>query len=98
MDVPRKNAATASISSPITCLTSTLAGPVLGIFFTQPGRALKSKYGTAIPAPMAPNVDNVVAGACVAAHADAPAMKGAVQGVERTAVRMPNANEPGSDS
>ncbi len=47
---------------------------------------------------MAPKVASVIAGVWVAAQAEAPPMKGAVQGVDNTAVITPNPNDPGTVS
>src|SRR6185503_8259750 len=80
--VPKKYAPAASISSPITCLISSLAGPARGIRLTSAGNAESTKYGSAIPVPIAANVLRVINGVCVADHAAAAPMNGAVQGVE----------------
>ena len=73
-------------------------GPERGTCWIRRGRADNKKYGKAIPVPMAANVTNVVAGFWVAAHATAAPINGAVQGVERTAVKMPITKEPGKVS
>ena len=96
--VPRKNTATATIKRPITCLISSLAGPVRGMRRTSAGHADSTRYGSAIPAPIAANVVIVIVGDCFDAHAAAEPMNGAVHGVERTAVMIPKANEPGAVS
>ena len=78
----------------MTCLTTSLAGPVRGIFLTRSGNALRKRYGTAMPAPIDANTVSTVSGVCVVAHAAAAPMSGAVQGVERIAVMMPKMNDP----
>src|SRR5439155_4664646 len=82
----------------MTCLMSSLAGPVRGIRLTKPGKADSSRYGAAIPAPIAAKVLRVITGDCVVAHAAAAPMNGAVHGVDSTAVMIPKPNEPPRDS
>src|SRR5688572_8760729 len=89
-----KYAAAASNSNPITCLTSSLAGPVRGILLTQPGLADRTKYGAAIPMPIDVKITMIIAGGNVAAPAkSAPATK-PKHGKPSTAVMTPNRNEP----
>ena len=71
-----------------------LAGPAFGIRSTRSGKAERIRYGRAIPPPMAAKVVRVVRGGWVAAQAAAAPMKGAVQGVDKTAARMPNPKDP----
>ena len=95
---PKKYTAAASINNPITCLTTSLAAPARGIFSTSFGNAASTRYGTAIPNPIAPNTVRVSEGSCLAAQSAAAPINGAVHGVDRTAVIIPNINEPYHES
>ena len=96
---PIKNIAAASNRMPMTCFTSSLAGPVRGMRATKFGNALKNKYGVAIPAPMAPNtISTVEVLPLEAAQPAAAPINGAVQGVDNTAVIIPNTNVPMNES
>ena len=70
-----------------------------GMRATKFGNALKNKYGVAIPAPMAPNtISTVEVLPLEAAQPAAAPINGAVQGVDSTAVIIPNTNVPMNES
>ena len=62
MPEPMKKIAIPSRKRPITCFTSSLAGPERGILLIHFGFAARMSYGSAIPTPIAPNVIIVSAG------------------------------------
>ncbi len=82
------------MKSPMTWRTTSAAAPLRGTAWTHCGASDSSRYGSAMPAPMAPKVASVTGGGWSAAHAAALPMNGAVHGVESTAVMIPNRNEP----
>ena len=86
-------------SRPITCFSTSLAGPLFGSRFASCGKALSTRYGAPIPSPMVRNTAMIVNGLfVVTAQPAAAPMSGAVQGVDSTAVITPKITEPGTVS
>ena len=96
--LPRKNAAAAIISSPITCLSSSLPGPVRGSLCVNCGKAESTRYGAAMPSPTQAKMPSVIAGETCVAHATAKPMNGPAHGVARIAVITPYNSDPGTVS
>src|SRR5947207_8246395 len=78
------------------CFTWSIQDPGFGRKRSQAGCAQSSKYGALIPAAIATNIDNMIAGDWVKAKPSAVPKKGAVHGVASTVAKTPWKNEPAS--
>ena len=94
----RSHTSVAASRNPITTRKVAIHGPGRGSTRPAAGNAARSRYGEAIPVPIAPNIAAVVPESCVSAKPSAVPRKGAEQGVAISVAKKPVTRWPASPS
>ncbi|MYH11031.1 MAG: hypothetical protein F4143_13210, partial [Gemmatimonadales bacterium] len=94
----RSHTSVAASRNPITTRKVAIHAPGRGSTRPAAGNAARSRYGEAIPVPIAPNMAAVVTESCVSAKPSAVPRKGAEQGVAIRVAKNPVTMCPASPS